>query len=87
MAKGKRTPQVPGAAQAADPEDRTDAPPAAKAVSAGLKVLHPAIQSAVADATKMSHADAVKAEAEGALNRRVLTEKGWYIPNADRKVG
>ena len=42
--------------------------------------LPPAIERAVAAATHMKYDEAVAADREGKLTRRVLTEKGWYCP-------
>ena len=48
--------------------------------------LPPKIKAVMEDATKMAHDEAVKAAAEGKIVDRVLTEKGWYIPNANREI-
>lgn len=46
----------------------------------------PAVSRATDAAEKMSYEDAQKLDREGGLNRRVLTEKGWYVPRAAAEV-
>lgn len=89
----KRAAQVPGAptAEGAAEGDEPEVAEAPETKSKAPKLeptsmLHPAIREAVAGAEKMPYADAVRLGAEGKIVDRVLTEKGWYIPNADRLV-
>lgn len=75
MARKSAAPKIPGNVL---PEGEDTPAPAAPVA--------PAVARAVESADKMSYADAVKAASEGKLSGRVLTEKGWYIPDATREV-
>jgi hypothetical protein len=82
-AKPKKLIAVPGEmpdAELPEPASVVETPaPVAAAPS-------PLVVKAVSGATKMSYAQAQAADAAGELPRRVLTEQGWYVPQAARKV-
>jgi hypothetical protein len=77
VAKSKKATRVPGDS----PTEGAAAPAPAPAAA-----LPPAVVAATEGATKMSYADAVRLASQGKLQDRVLTEKGWYIPDPARVV-
>lgn len=76
----KKAPQVPGSTADAP------APTSAAELAAPAAPMAPAVARAMDGATKMSYADAVRLAGEGKLTERVLTEKGWYVPNVASPV-
>jgi hypothetical protein len=82
----KATPQVPGEAPGESAAPTPRARRAAAAAAPSPAPMPPAIERAVANAKHMTYAEAQAADAEGKLTRRVLTEKGWYVPKPAQVV-